>query len=171
MQRFTPMLAYADAAAALEFLTRAFGFEVRFRMDLPDGSVGHAELGLGGEVVMLASEWPAGGVVSPLQLPALRRAASASPARRSRGMHGCEFCGLSEPRPILDRADPNMMLGSAEIWIRDSKSGIVFAAPDLVIHYIDRHGYRPPRVFVEAALAFDPDGWDGAAFATAVAGD
>ena len=39
MQRFTPMLAYADAAAALEFLTRAFGFEVRFRMDLPDGSV------------------------------------------------------------------------------------------------------------------------------------
>jgi uncharacterized glyoxalase superfamily protein PhnB len=65
------MLAYADAAAAIEFLTRAFGFEVRFRMDLPDGSVGHAELGLGDGVVMLASEWPAGGVVSPLQLPAL----------------------------------------------------------------------------------------------------
>ena len=71
MQRFTPMLVYADAAAAIEFLTRAFGFEVRFRMDMPDGSVGHAELGLGEEVVMLASEWPAGGVVSPLRLPAL----------------------------------------------------------------------------------------------------
>ncbi|MGH7288291.1 MAG: VOC family protein [Myxococcota bacterium] len=71
MQRFTPMLVYADAPAALEFLTKAFGFEVRFRMDMPDGSVGHAELGIGDEVVMLASEWPAGGVVSPLQLPAV----------------------------------------------------------------------------------------------------
>jgi uncharacterized glyoxalase superfamily protein PhnB len=66
------MLAYADAPAAIEFLTKAFGFEELFRMELPDGSVGHAELGLGGEaVVMLACEWPAGGLVSPLQLPAL----------------------------------------------------------------------------------------------------
>jgi PhnB protein len=71
MQRFTPMLVYADAPAALEFLTKAFGFEERFRMDMPDGSVGHAELGLGDEVVMLASEWQAGGVVSPLRLPAV----------------------------------------------------------------------------------------------------
>lgn len=71
MQRFTPMLVYADAAAALAFLTEAFGFAVRFRMDMPDGSVGHAELGLGDEVVMVASEWEAGGVVSPLRLPAL----------------------------------------------------------------------------------------------------
>lgn len=71
MQRFTPMLAYADAPAAIAFLTQAFGFEERFRMDMPDGSVGHAELGLGDQVVMLASEWPAGGVVSPLRLPAL----------------------------------------------------------------------------------------------------
>ena len=45
MQRFTPMLAYADASAAIEFLVKAFGFAVRFRMDMPDGSVGHAELG------------------------------------------------------------------------------------------------------------------------------
>jgi PhnB protein len=65
------MLAYADAVAAIEFLTRAFGFEERFRMDMPDGSVGHAELGLGDQVVMLSSEWAVGGVVSPLRLPAL----------------------------------------------------------------------------------------------------
>jgi len=71
MQRFTPMLVYADAPAALEFLAQAFGFAERFRMDMPDGSVGHAELGLGDEVVMVSSEWPAGGVVSPLQLPAV----------------------------------------------------------------------------------------------------
>lgn len=71
MQRFTPMIVYRDAPAALEFLASAFGLEPRFRMDMPDGSVGHAELGLGDEVVMLASEWPAGGLVSPLRLPAL----------------------------------------------------------------------------------------------------
>jgi uncharacterized glyoxalase superfamily protein PhnB len=40
-------------------------------MDLPDGSVGHAELGLGDAVVMVSSEWRAAGVVSPLRLPAL----------------------------------------------------------------------------------------------------
>jgi PhnB protein len=71
MQRFTPMLVYRDAPAAIEFLRAAFGFEERFRMDLPDGSVGHVEVGLGDAVVMLASAWPAGGVVSPLQLPAV----------------------------------------------------------------------------------------------------
>jgi uncharacterized glyoxalase superfamily protein PhnB len=41
-QRIVPMLAYADAPAALAFLCEAFGFEVRFRMDMPDGTVGHA---------------------------------------------------------------------------------------------------------------------------------
>jgi uncharacterized glyoxalase superfamily protein PhnB len=71
MQRFTPMLVYLDAPAALAFLAEAFGFAERFRMDMPDGSVGHAEVGLGDEVVMVSSEWPAGGVVSPLQLPAV----------------------------------------------------------------------------------------------------
>jgi uncharacterized glyoxalase superfamily protein PhnB len=71
MQRFTPMLVYADAKAAIEFLVKAFGFDTRFRMDMPDGGVGHAELGFGDDVVMLASEWEAGGVVSPLRLPAL----------------------------------------------------------------------------------------------------
>ena len=71
MQTFTPMLVYADAPAAIEFLRKAFGFEERFRMDMPDGSVGHAELGLGDAVVMLASEWHVGGVVSPLRLPAV----------------------------------------------------------------------------------------------------
>jgi uncharacterized glyoxalase superfamily protein PhnB len=71
MQRIAPMLVYADAPAAIEFLGKAFGFDTRFRMDMPDGSVGHAELGFGDDVVMIASEWESGGVVSPLRLPAL----------------------------------------------------------------------------------------------------
>jgi PhnB protein len=69
MQRIVPMLSYEDAAAAIEFLTKAFGFDERFRMAMPDGSIGHTELVLGDAAVMLASEWPAGGVVSPKRLP------------------------------------------------------------------------------------------------------
>lgn len=65
------MLAYADASAALEFLCRAFGFEERFRMDMPDGTIGHAELELAGARVMLASVWRAGGLASAFELPAL----------------------------------------------------------------------------------------------------
>ena len=73
MQRIVPMLPYEDAAKAIAFLCRAFGFAERFRFDMPDGRVGHAELELelGGDVVMVASAWREGGLVSPLELPAL----------------------------------------------------------------------------------------------------
>lgn len=65
--RIVPMLTYADAPAAIEFLCRAFGFEQRFRLDMPDGRVGHAELGLRDGVVTLASEFEGFGS-SPLRL-------------------------------------------------------------------------------------------------------
>jgi uncharacterized glyoxalase superfamily protein PhnB len=56
VQRFVPMVAYQDTAAAIDWLTEAFGFEEhgrRYVMD--DGTVGHAELELDGELVMLAT--------------------------------------------------------------------------------------------------------------------
>jgi uncharacterized glyoxalase superfamily protein PhnB len=68
-QRIVPMLQYADARAAIAFLVAAFGFEERFRMDMADGTIGHAELALGESVVMLASVWTAAGGASPLDLP------------------------------------------------------------------------------------------------------
>ena len=77
-QRIVPMLAYADAAAALEFLREAFGFEIRSRMDMPDGRVGHAEVGYQGNVIMLASVWREGGMASPREL-----ASSSATRRRS----------------------------------------------------------------------------------------
>ena len=71
-QRLVPYLAYADAPGALEFLTRAFGFEEKFRFPMPDGRIGHAELTLGGEVVlMLASVYSEMGFASPADLPAV----------------------------------------------------------------------------------------------------
>jgi len=65
------MLAYDDAPAAIDFLCAAFGFEERSRMKMPDGAIGHAEIALNGNVVMLATTWKAGGMSSPKDLPAM----------------------------------------------------------------------------------------------------
>lgn len=50
-----PMLTYEDAAAAIDWLTTAFGFRERLRHTEPDGRVSHAELELGAGVIMLAN--------------------------------------------------------------------------------------------------------------------
>ena len=46
---------YRDAAAAIDWLERAFGFERQVVYDAPDGSVAHAELRYGDGLVMLGS--------------------------------------------------------------------------------------------------------------------
>ena len=56
-QRIVPMIAYEDGLAAVEFLTRAFGFteDEGERYMNGDGTVGHAELVFGGDRIMLAT--------------------------------------------------------------------------------------------------------------------
>lgn len=56
-QRIVPMIAYEDAAAAIDWLTLAFGFTEREGQRYTDenGVVGHAELELEGNIVMLAT--------------------------------------------------------------------------------------------------------------------
>lgn len=68
-QRLVPMLVYKDAPAAIDFLCRAFGFEERYRLPMPDGRLGHAELEFQGHVVALASEYGEMGLESPRDLP------------------------------------------------------------------------------------------------------
>ena len=53
-----PYFSYGDASAAIEWLVRAFGFEIRQRYDDPQGGVVHAELALGGGVIMLGTGDP-----------------------------------------------------------------------------------------------------------------
>ena len=67
-QRLVPMLAYEDAEEALRFLCEAFGFAERYRMPMEDGRIGHAEVVLHGQVVMLASVYPELGFASPRKL-------------------------------------------------------------------------------------------------------
>jgi PhnB protein len=67
-QLIIPYLAYADAAAALEFLEKAFGFVERFRYPMPDGTIGHAEIGYQDNIVMLATAFEPMGFASPRDL-------------------------------------------------------------------------------------------------------
>lgn len=66
MATLTPYLCAMDAAAALDFYTRAFGAEETVRWTDPaTGAIGHAEFVVEGARVMIADEWPDGGVYSP----------------------------------------------------------------------------------------------------------
>lgn len=78
---------------------------------------------------------------------------------QTRGYHECELCWW---RPADDRPYPFVMnvpgsdvrltLGSAEIHATGA-DGTVYAAPDLVVHYVVTHDYLPPAAFVSAVLA------------------
>lgn len=52
--RIVPYLMVDGAADAIDFYGRAFGAEERYRMAMPDGKIGHAEIVIGGAVVYLA---------------------------------------------------------------------------------------------------------------------
>jgi PhnB protein len=61
----TPYLIVAGAARAIDFYKQAFGALERMRLTDPGGNVGHAELTIGGSVVMLADEYPDMGFRGP----------------------------------------------------------------------------------------------------------
>ena len=61
----TPYLIINGASAAIEFYKQAFGATERMRMGAPDDKVGHAELVIGGSLIMLADEFPDMGARSP----------------------------------------------------------------------------------------------------------
>ena len=53
MPRITPHLFYDDVAAAIDWLVKAFGFEIRLRMTDKAGAVVHGEVELKDSLVML----------------------------------------------------------------------------------------------------------------------
>ncbi|MCU1686962.1 MAG: glyoxalase/bleomycin resistance protein/dioxygenase [Amycolatopsis sp.] len=50
-----PVLRYADAGKALEWLAKAFGFKENFVVRGDDGTVNHAQMSLGPGIVMFAT--------------------------------------------------------------------------------------------------------------------
>jgi len=56
------------------------------------------------------------------------------------GFHACEFCRWAN--------------GNGEIHVVGS-DGVTYVAPQLIVHYIATHRYRPPQQFIDAVLCND----------------
>lgn len=65
--KLTPYIIVRDAARAIAFYVKALGAREIYRLTdpSPSGKIGHAELEIGGAVLMLADEWPDFGALSP----------------------------------------------------------------------------------------------------------
>jgi hypothetical protein len=87
------------------------------------------------------------------------------PVELYRGLHFCELCveppGLvrtfmPNSTPFTKFNDPNsswarwwaQRSGNGEIRVLGE--GVTFAAPVLVVHYVEEHGYLPPPQFLKA---------------------
>jgi hypothetical protein len=77
---------------------------------------------------------------------ALRKICDDNPIRLCCGHHVCELC------PGASWGDPYFRdMGNGEIWVRDA-GGTWYAAPRLIVHYVEEHGYCPPQGFIDAVL-------------------
>jgi len=54
----TPYIVVEGAAKLIDFLKQAFGAEETFRMPMPDGKIGHAELRIGDSIIMMGDAGP-----------------------------------------------------------------------------------------------------------------
>jgi hypothetical protein len=73
------------------------------------------------------------------------------PGFRSGGCHGCEFCQTLWVSICERRKDETLGLSSAEIRVV-GRDGTVYAAPDLIYHYVVAHHYCPPEEFIQAVM-------------------
>lgn len=87
---------------------------------------------------------------------------AAKPVELYRGRHICELC--AEPSDVVKTFVPGMgklidahcswMRWAEQRWgngeIRLAGEGVIFAAPVLIVHYIEEHGYLPPAEFLKA---------------------
>ncbi|MCD5984845.1 VOC family protein [Pseudomonas sp. CDFA 610] len=65
----TAYLVVQGAANAIQFYQKAFGFREAFRLDGPDGRVGHAELRIGDSRLMISDGCDQGPLASPESRP------------------------------------------------------------------------------------------------------
>jgi len=64
----TPYISVKDASKAIEFYKKVFGAKEVGRINMPDGTIGHAEIEIGGSKIMLADENEQWGNLSPQTL-------------------------------------------------------------------------------------------------------
>ena len=59
------------------------------------------------------------------------------------GWHECSLC-----------SDGQRRTGSYNLLIPTTR--LLYVAPEMIVHYIEDHGYRPPLEFVDAVMACPP---------------
>jgi hypothetical protein len=85
-----------------------------------------------------------------------------TPVRRTRGLYHCTFCprpaetDWPPPTQIVNSEGGDFVVGSAEIRV-EGPSGARYASPDMIIHYVEEHFYRPPVDFIAGVLR-EPSG-------------
>lgn len=69
---------------------------------------------------------------------------------------GFHICNLEDcDHAFGKRAMLGLSLGSWQVWVRHPREpAVLFCAPDLLLHYVVDHHYKPPGEFVEAVLAY-----------------
>lgn len=72
---------------------------------------------------------------------------------RTRGWFTCHLCRRSDHHKLDEYKKE---LGGAEIWIENGQ--VTYACPDLIIHYIEDHHYKPPAAFLTALKIVDTKG-------------
>jgi PhnB protein len=60
-----PYLSVSNASEMIDFYQRALGATETYRLLMPDGRIGHAEIRIGEATIMLADEFPEMGLLSP----------------------------------------------------------------------------------------------------------
>jgi hypothetical protein len=79
---------------------------------------------------------------------------------QTRGYHECDFC-RTDARETIPFQGSTIYLGSAEVWVPSADGALVYAAPNLIYHYISKHGYCPPLDFIEAVNNYTLErNWD-----------
>lgn len=74
------------------------------------------------------------------------------PVNQTRGFHQSPFLRPSPYGYPVEYKGEQKLLGSAEIRVR-SRTGRIYAAPDLIYHYIKDCGYMPPQEFLDAVAS------------------
>lgn len=70
----------------------------------------------------------------------------------TRGFHICDLCDhLPNEMPSIEYKSNLLKVGTAEIRVF-GKNNKIYAAPNLVFHYVTKHGYKPADEFIEAVM-------------------
>ena len=90
----------------------------------------------------------------------LKRCLVTASVNKIRGFHQCNLCSRTQRQAVVIQSQV-VWLGAAEIWL-PAPDGKVFAAPNLIVHYVGGpHDYLPPDEFIDVVM--DPNrlrGWD-----------